>query len=76
MLALCSKLLRTYYAHFNAGIISSPLVRGGGGGGGGVDELSQNLQLGAQLVQAVALAAVCKGCSKAGLWNELVLQHT
>ena len=28
MLALCSMLLRTYYAHFNAGIIGSPLIEG------------------------------------------------
>ena len=36
-----------------------------GGGEGGVDELSQNLQPGAQLVQAVA--AVCRGRGKVGL---------
>ena len=26
MLALCSMLSRTYYAHFNAGIIRAPLL--------------------------------------------------
>ena len=31
MLALCSMLSRTYYAHFNAGIISAPLEVGGAG---------------------------------------------
>ena len=28
MLALCSMLSRTYYAHFNAGIIRAPLITG------------------------------------------------